>query len=146
MDIPAKINFLCSREDLYRVQLKDRDADTFLKTLRRIHTGLFSGYTAIDEERIARLGHYAVESVKEKLKSLSSGKIIEYIPKVNSAVLAINNERLTPDNLRLPEAEYAKQRERLEKRTGAMVDLLLEDESRRLSRMLSYFGEEQNNA
>ncbi len=144
VDIPSKINFLMSRDELYRIQLGDSDTDTFLKTLMRIYTGLFSGYVAIDEERIARLGRYAVPVVVEKLKSLAHKGIISYVPAISSTVLSLNFERLTPDNLRLSEAEYGRRRERVSSRVEAMIGLTQKSDAERVAAMLRYFGEEQN--
>ncbi len=144
LEVPSRISFLLSRDELYRIQLQDRDTDTFLKVLMRMYTGVFSGYVPIDEERIARHGHYAVDVVKEKLKVLASRGILTYVPHFRSPLIHFTNERLVPENLRLPQAEYDAAQERRTSRVEAMIGLLHEDEKDRIETMLAYFGEEKS--
>ena len=143
VEVPSRISFLVPRDELYRFQLQDRDADTFLKVLMRMYTGVFSGYVPIDEERIARYGHYAVDVVKEKLKALSSKRILAYVPYFRSPLIHFTYERLVPENLRLPQADYDVAKERLSSRIESMIALLHEDEKNRIETMLAYFGEEK---
>ena len=143
LEVPSRISFLLPRDELYRIQLQDRDGDTFLKVLMRMYTGVFSGYVPIDEARIARMGHYAVDVVTEKLKALASRGILAYVPHFRSPLIHFTYERLVPENLRLPQADYDAQKERHAARTEAMISLLYEDESRRVETLLAYFGEEK---
>ncbi|MBQ6437459.1 MAG: ATP-dependent DNA helicase RecQ [Bacteroidales bacterium] len=143
LEVPSRLSFLVSRDELYRFQLQDRDADTFLKVLMRMYTGVFSGYVPIDEERIARHGHYAVDVVKTKLKSLASKGIIAYVPYFRSPLIHFTYERLVPGNLRLPQADYDAAQQRLSSRTEAMINLLHEPDERRVETLLAYFGEEK---
>lgn len=142
IEIPAKIIFDIRRDELYRIQLKDRSLDTFIKLLLRLYTGLFTVYVSIDEEYIARVGRYSVDAVKAKLKNLAASKVLTYVPKIKSPMLNIVNERLLESNLRLPQSEYDK---RLALRNGhvdAMISLTTEDTECRVVRMLRYFGQE----
>ena len=143
LEVPSRLSFLVSRDELYRFQLQDRDADTFLKVLMRMYTGVFSGYVPIDEERIARHGHYAVDVVKTKLKFLASKGIIAYVPYFRSPLIHFAYERLVPENLRLPRADYDAAQQRLGSRTEAMINLLHEPDDRRAETLLAYFGEEK---
>ena len=143
LEVPSRVSFLVARDELYRFQLQDREADTFLKVLMRMYTGIFSGYVPVNEERIARLGHYAVDVVEAKLKDLSDKKILAYYPHFRSPLIHFSLERLRPENLRLPQTEYDAQKERHSARVEAMISLLYEDESNRTERMLAYFGEEK---
>ena len=143
LEVPSRLSFLVSRDELYRFQLQDRDADTFLKVLMRMYTGIFSGYVPIDEERIARHGHYAVDVVKTKLKFLASKGIIAYVPYFRSPLIHFAYERLVPENLRLPQADYDAAQQRLSSRTEAMINLLHEPDDRRVETLLAYFGEEK---
>lgn len=142
MDIPSKLNFRISRDALYRVQLTNYGLDTFIKVLMRTYTGLFSGYVAIDEERIARNGHYAVDVVKERLEALARRDIVNYIPGFKASLLHLTLERLTEDNLRLPESEYRQRVERHTSHLEAMIAVAQAPDAERVPMMLSYFGEE----
>ena len=143
LEIPSRAAFQIPRDELYRIQMQDRETDTFLKVLMRMYTGIFSGYVPIDEERIARLGHYAVDVVEQKLKMLASRGIMAYVPHFRSPLIHFTLERLRPENLRLPQSDYDARRERHEKRVEAMLSLLHEDESTRIETLLAYFGEEK---
>ncbi len=143
LEIPSRAAFQIPRDELYRIQMQDRETDTFLKVLMRMYTGIFSGYVPIDEERIARLGHYAVDVVEQKLKMLASRGILAYVPHFRSPLIHFTLERLRPENLRLPQSDYDARRERHEKRVEAMLSLLHEDESTRIETLLAYFGEEK---
>ena len=143
LEIPSRAAFQIPRDELYRIQMQDRETDTFLKVLMRMYTGIFSGYVPIDEERIARLGHYAVDVVEQKFKMLASRGIMAYVPHFRSPLIHFTLERLRPENLRLPQSDYDARRERHEKRVEAMLSLLHEDESTRIETLLAYFGEEK---
>ena len=143
LEIPSKIIFTVPRDELYRIQLGSKDTDTFVKSLMRMYSGLFTQYVPIDEERIARNGRYAVDVVKLKLKNLAARNIIKYVPRIKSPMIEFATERLYAANLRLPASEY---KERLERRTShvdAMVDLIRDDSSCRVMRLLKYFGQEE---
>lgn len=140
LEIPPKISFLVKRDELYRVQLADKDMDNFVKLLMRMYTGLFSGYVPINEEKIARVGRYAVDVVILRLKALASQNVIAYVPTIKSSLINFVNERLTDDNLRLPESEYRERVERQSCRIEAMIELLHTDEEHRVARMMEYFG------
>ncbi|MBR6269148.1 MAG: RecQ family ATP-dependent DNA helicase [Bacteroidales bacterium] len=143
IDIPSKLSIPISRDALYQVQVEDADMDSLLKVLMRMYPGIFSGYLSIDEQRIARVGHYAVDVVKERLQRLSNKQLVSYIPRFTATLITFSGERLLEDNLRLPQSEYDERLERRERRLNAMVDLVEDDSSCRVERMLRYFGQEE---
>ncbi|MBR5056193.1 MAG: RecQ family zinc-binding domain-containing protein [Bacteroidales bacterium] len=116
--------------------------DSLLRVVMRMYPGIFSGMMSIDEERIARVGHYAVDVVKERLKTLAKRQIVSYIPRFTATLITFGGERLTEDNLRLPQAEYDERLECRERRLDAIIDLVEDDSSCRVERMLRYFGQE----
>ena len=142
LEIPSRMRFAISRDSLYKVQMNDRELDTFIKVIMRIYTGVFNGYVSIDEERIARLGHYAVDVVKERLKQLAGMHVVVYIPRFRATLLNLSGERLTEDNFRLPQSEYDERVSRHRNRLEAMIELCEDDSECRVTRMLHYFGQE----
>ena len=142
LEIPSRMRFAISRDSLYKVQMNDRELDTFIKAIMRIYTGVFNGYVSIDEERIARLGHYAVDVVKERLKQLAGMHVVDYIPRFRATLLNLSGERLTEDNFRLPQSEYDERVSRHRNRLEAMIELCEDDSECRVTRMLHYFGQE----
>jgi ATP-dependent DNA helicase RecQ len=144
LEIPSKVRFDVSRDELYKVQLGSNEMDTFVKVLLRMYTGIFSDYVTIDEEKIARVGRYAVDAVKAKLISLSNRHVMSYVPKFRSPILTFYNERLYEKNLRLPESEY---KEKVEHRTAgvnAMISLVTDNSTCRSVSLLRYFGQEES--
>ena len=142
VQIPAKIQFTVSRDDLYRVQLGNAETDAFVKLLLRMYTGLFTEYVPIDEENIAKAGRYAPAVVEEKLKSLSRRQLLKYIPAINAPVLNLHYERLDDRNLRLPQSEYDERVARRSCRLEALVNLVENDRECRCLQMYRYFGQE----
>lgn len=141
--VPAKLEFICSRDELYRIQLKSRDLDTFIKLILRLYPGIFTSYVPIDVEKMARVGRYPAEEVTGKLKRLSQLQVLKYIPEINSPLISFANERLYEKNLRLPQKDYDDRLERAVSRMGAMVSLVQDDSECRCVRMYRYFGQEK---
>ena len=144
LDIPSKISITVSRDELYGIQLGSTEVDAFLKVLRRMYEGLYSGYVTIDEERIAAVGKYSVLAVEKKLKWLAARNVIRYIPKVKSPVLYLATERLYPENLRLDKKEYDDRVERSAKRHRAISDYAQNDDRCRSQMLLEYFGQKSS--
>lgn len=142
VEIPAKLQFIVGRDQLYRIQLGSPDMDTFVKLLLRMYTGLFSEYVSIDVEKIAIKGHYAPEVVKEHLKRLSRMDVVKYIPQINSPMLNIVNERLVEKNLRLPKEDYDRRVGLFRERLEAMIDVAQDSTECRSVKLVRYFGEE----
>ena len=143
VDIPSKLNIAVARDALYQVQVEDPDMDSLLKVVMRMYPGIFSGYLSIDEERIARIGHFAVDVVKERLVRLAKKQLVRYIPRFTATLITFAGERLTEDNLRLPQSEYEERLSRRERRVQAMTDLVEDDSQCRVERLLRYFGQEE---
>ena len=142
LQIPAKIQFVISRDDLYRIQLGDDDIDRFVKLLLRMYTGIFSEYVPVDEEKIARAGRYAPDVVVENPRQLSRRQLLKYIPAINAPMICLNYERLDEKNLRLPQSEYDERVGRRSKRLEALIDLVENDGECRCMQMYRYFGQE----
>ena len=142
LQIPAKIQFTVSRDELYRIQLGSDDTDRFVKLLLRMYTGLFTEYVPVDEQKIARAGRYAPDVVVEKLRSLARRQVLKYIPAIHAPMLCLNFERLDDKNLRLPQSEYDERVARRMGRLEALVDLVQDDKTCRCIRMYRYFGQE----
>lgn len=141
LQIPAKIQFVVSRDELYRIQLGNDDIDRFVKLLLRMYTGVFSEYVPIDEEKLARTGRYAPDVVVEKLRQLARRQLLKYIPAINAPMICLNYERLDEKNLRLPQSEYDERVGRRSKRLEALIGLVENDSECRCLQMYRYFGQ-----
>ena len=141
LQIPAKMQFVVSRDELYRIQLGNADTDRFVKLLLRMYTGLFTEYVPVDIERIARAGRYAPAVVEEKLRELARRQILQYIPAINAPMLTLHTERLVPQNLRLPQQDYDERLRRRTERLDAFIDVVENDTECRCKQMYRYFGQ-----
>lgn len=146
IDNPTRIMFSVDRDALYNIQLSDKRMDTFLKALMRTWPGLFSHLVSIDEEYLARLTLDSVHGVKSKLLYLSRNRILVYVPRKRSPLIHFSNERLTPGNLCLSEADYQKRKLAYRERMDAVLEYVRAGENGACgcrSIMLSeYFGQD----
>jgi len=150
VDNPSRMMFSVSRDSLYRVQLRDRNLDTFIKALMRIYPALFSVLVSIDEEFIAKVIKDSAVKVREMLLQLSREHLITYIPRVRSPLITFTTERLTPDNLYLSRKQYNERKDTYKEKADAVLDYIspLADSSEgnhpcRSLRLTAYFGQSE---
>ncbi len=150
VDNPSRMMFTVNRDALYRVQLRDRNLDTFIKALMRIYPALFSVLVAIDEDFIARVIKDSAVKVKEMLLQLSREHLITYIPRVRSPLITFTTERLTPENLYLSAKTYNDRKDTYKRKVDAVLDYIspVADSSDghlpcRSLRLTAYFGQKE---
>lgn len=141
IDNPSRIAFIVNRDELYKVQLNDVELDTFIKSLLRLYTALFSRLTAIDEEYIAKVTFDSVEGVKDKLKRLSKMRVINYIPRVRTPLIIMNYERLLESNFYLSPGRYTERKEMFKQRIEAIIGFARNDTVCRSRQLIEYFGQ-----
>ncbi len=139
---PSKVHFTINREELYKYQVANQKFDNFIKLILRMYTGLFSSYSAIDEEQIAKKAHTSPEVVYDYLKKLSEQGIIKYIPQRKVPFIIFMSERLSANNLRISKEHYDLRKKRYEKRGKAVLAYAENKERCRSQILLSYFGED----
>lgn len=141
IDNPTRIGFRVGRDDLYKIQLSDEHYDTFVKALMRIYPGLFSGLVAIDEAYVAKVTRLSERAVKQNLLNLSRAKVLQYIPRAQSPLIRLANERLTPDNLCLFPKMYEQRKAMFRERAEAMRNYISGTSCRSMA-LCSYFGQD----
>lgn len=144
LQIPAKLMFTVSRDELYRIQLGSADTDSFVKVLLRMYPGIFSEYVPINLNTIGRVGSYAPEVVNDKLRQLARKGILKYIPVINSPMMTLNYERLDEKNLRLPQSEYNERLLRRQTRLDAMINYVEDSSICRSRQLLGYFNQSES--
>ncbi len=138
---PSKIHFTVSREDLYRFQVANEAFDGFIKLLLRTYSGVFSGFSAIDEEFLARKTSSSRDLVYQYLVRLSKLKIIRYIPRRKSPLIIMNTERLDEQSLYISSSNYFERKERYLSKIRSVCSYASESGRCRSVILLSYFGE-----
>ena len=141
IDNPTRIMFTVSREELYRIQINHEELENFIRILLRLYTGLFSEFVAIDEEYIAHLSGYTTEYIGNAFKRLGQLRVISYIPRKQSPLLILNEERLTPDNLRISPDSYANRKKNAFHRLESVFEYIERTDKCRSLILQNYFGE-----
>lgn len=138
----SRVKILADREELYNIRLEGPVSDSVVLQLLRLYPGLFTDYVYINEERIAREGHIEMTSLLESLLALGRQKVISYIPRRRTPLLYIPTAREEARSVVIGKTVYEERKEVLSQRIEAMIDYACNGRGCRVSRMLSYFGEE----
>jgi ATP-dependent DNA helicase RecQ len=142
-DDPSRVLFMSSKEDLYRYQVENAEADKILRIILRSYSGVFTDFTRISENEIARRSGIDSPKVTDLLTRMQKLGILEYLPHKTSPQLIFNIERLNPADISLSKTFYSQRK----KEAFAMLDSIIRyatSENDCRSRMLvSYFGEKK---
>lgn len=140
-DHPARVMFIVSRDNLYRLRVERQDLDNFLRVLLRMYNGLFTEFRSVNEQEIAAVSGYTVDKVKELFKTLWQLRVIRYIPARRTPLLYFPQERLPVEDVYIAPTTYKIRKElaatRYEK-IFAYADNVSECRSAWIQR---YFGE-----
>jgi len=139
---PSRIFFITGRDELYRFQVANAQFDSFIKLLLRSCSGVFSGFVAIDEEFLARKASVSRDLVYQYLTSLSSQKIIQYVPAKKTPLIVFITERMDENSLYLSTSSYRERKKRYEERLYNMLDYASSKNRCRSRLLLAYFGED----
>ena len=141
LNSPSRVMFIVNRDDLYKIQVVNKELDVFIKIILRAYTGLFTNFTNIDEAYLAKFGNTTVEVIKEYLIKLSRERLISYIPQRRTPLLILNENRLEEANVRISPENYAFRKERYLNRMNSMINYASTTSKCRSQILLSYFGE-----
>ncbi|MFO7940775.1 MAG: ATP-dependent DNA helicase RecQ [Bacteroidales bacterium] len=140
-DMQAKVYFAIPRDELYKYQVKNAHYDAFIKLLLRSYSGMFSEFTPIDEEVLAKRANTSVEVIYEYLNRLKNHNIIYYVPKRDTPIITFLEERLEPRSVSVSQMHYQTRKERYLKRSDAMLGYVQPEIVCRSQYLLNYFGE-----
>jgi len=138
---PSKVFFSISRDDLYKYQVANKQFDNFIKLILRLYAGLFSGFTAIDEEYLAKKAGAKVDLIYSYLEKLHQHKVIKYVPQRKIPFIIFPSERLDEKSLSISKENYKERKDRYLSRTNAMLMYAESTAKCRSQILLSYFGE-----
>lgn len=137
----SKIMFICQQDELYKFQVANKKFDPFIKLLLRTYTGLFSVYTNIDEEIIARKTNSKVDIIYDYLQKLDQAGIIKYIPQRKLPFIIYTEERLEEKNLRITKENYEIRKEIYDKKLNSVINYASSTNKCRSQLLLEYFDE-----
>ena len=140
----ARVMFILSRDQLYRLQELEPNEDRIITALLRNYGGLFVDYGFIDEALIAHETGLNKPTVYMTLKGLSQKHIIRFIPQKQTPYIRYMQRREDAEHLMFPPAVYDDLKQRYDNRIHAMISYVLTDDQCRSRQLLHYFGEEND--
>ena len=141
IDSPSRVYFIVSRDDLYKFQVANASFDGFIKLLLRSYTGLFTGYTAIEEQLLAKRAGIEADIVFSFLNRLKTLKIIDYIPQKITPYIIYTKERVSIERISISKENYDFRKKDYIGRIESVINYLTNTSVCRSRFLLDYFGE-----
>ncbi|MCF8359929.1 MAG: RecQ family ATP-dependent DNA helicase [Prolixibacteraceae bacterium] len=141
LERPSIVHFRVNREDLYKFQVANSKFDSFVKLLLRSYTGMFSEYTAINEDLLAKRAGTTREVIYKYLIYLDAHKIIHYIPQKDCPFIIYTRERVELARLKISKENYTERKKRYEKQVESVIGYATSSSVCRSASLLAYFGE-----
>jgi len=138
---PSRVMFVIQRDKLYEFQVANKNHDVFIKLLLRSYTGLFTNFTPISEEVLAKRSQTTPKVIYEYLKTLQNLQILKYIPRKNKPQVVYMEERLPVDNLLFDVKSYKFRKSRYKSRIEAVTHYAETTAKCRSQILLEYFGQ-----
>ena len=138
---PSMVHFRVNRDDLYRFQVANSDFDAFIKLLLRSYTGMFTDYRPINEALLAKRALISNEAVYKYLSTLSSQKIIHYIPQKDTPFIVYTRERLDVTKLVISKENYTLRKDQYQKQVDAILNYASSNSICRNQLLLNYFDD-----
>ena len=143
-DTKARVLFLLTREELYRLNEVGPKEQAVITSLLRNYGGLFADYCYIDEAFIAQQTNMNHHQVYVVLKTLNQQRIISFIPRSKVPQITYKTRRMPTDEIYLSHAVYEERLEQYKERIQQMIAYASNEEVCRSRQLLRYFGEERS--
>ena len=140
-DHQARVRFLVSRDDLYRLHQVSPDEERVIVSLLRNYGGLFADYGYIDEGIVARQAGLTQPQTYDILKSLSQRHLISFIPRKQVPYIRYLQRREDQASIRLSREVYEDRQEQYRLRIQSMLHYAQSTDTCRSRLLLRYFGE-----
>ncbi|MGL4908487.1 MAG: RecQ family ATP-dependent DNA helicase [Bacteroidales bacterium] len=141
VDKHARLMFLASKEDLYKIQVFKPELDLIVKAFLRAYVGLFTQYVNIDELYIAKALKLTPAHIYDALRQLAKRKAVAYIPRKQTPTIIFTDNRLDDKNLRITKENYIDRQMRYTQRSQQMLHYASSTTKCRSQQLLAYFGE-----
>ena len=140
---PSRIYIKTNKESLYRFQVENAFFDPFIKTLLRSYSGIFSEFTPIREEDLAKRNNLSTDKVIEMLDKLAKLQVIDYLPRTENPRIVLTENRIESKDLTLSPEYYKDRLKAATQRTEAMIHYTESTHKCRSQALLFYFGEKE---
>ena len=140
-DNQARVRFLVTRDDLYRLRGDSPNEERVIIALLRNYGGLFADYGFIDESMIANQCGMKSHEVYQTLKGLSEKHILHFIPRKQVPYIRYMQRREDSEHVQLSKEVYEKRLTQYKERIEAMLRYAKDNSRCRSRQLLEYFGE-----
>ena len=140
-DYKSRLKFLATKEELYRIQNSDSEAEAVMQAILRHYTGVFADYVYIEETLLSGLTGLKNDLVYGILKRLNSNRVVSYIPGRRTPTITFTCPRVDTERIHLSPMVYEDRKKEYAKRIGRMIDYVSETNICRSKMLLAYFGE-----
>jgi len=141
VDNYSRILFTVRRDDLYKIQLRNSELDTFIKLILRSYTGVFTDFVNIDEALLARRSNMTGDFIYQQFKLLAQMKIIDYIPQKKTPVIIFETERLDTNRIHMSGEIFQERKVKYQQQVDSVIDYAINDNKCRSVALLEYFGQ-----
>jgi ATP-dependent DNA helicase RecQ len=138
---PSKILILLKNEELYRFYVASPAYENFLKTILRSYTGLFSDFTRIDENEIAKRLKSTPDEVSKMFKKLHQLRVLHYEARNTKPRVTFLHGRLDIRDIIISPENYQERKTYATHRIKAIKSYVTAQNKCRSIILLEYFGE-----
>ena len=139
-DHEARVKFLITRDDLYRLEHVSPEEDKVIVSLLRCYGGLFADYGYIDESLVAQQAGLSQPACYDILKS--QRHLISFIPRRQVPYIRYCQRREDAEHIVLPANIYEARKQQYTQRIQAMTAYAASTDRCRSRMLLEYFGEQ----
>ena len=143
-DASARVLFLLSRNELYRLENNSPHEERVITALLRCYGGLSTDYSYIDESLVAQQAGLTTQQTYLCLKALSTRRIIHFIPRRKTPYITYLVNREEEERLIIPHEVYEVRKEQFSQRINAVQMYAENDNVCRSRQLLRYFGESRS--
>ena len=140
-ELQSKLLITIDKEELYRFQMSNNDANNILSVMLRLYGGLFTDYTSISETLIANRCGMSETQVCNQLRELNRLQMIDYQPKMLRPPIVFCSQRIDIKDLHISDKNYKELKDSAWKRRKALIDYATNNSECRSQQLLRYFGE-----
>lgn len=138
---PARLHISVNKSELYNFQVQNPALDHFIKVLLRSYAGLFEGYVAINDFKIARAARMDVANVKRDLEKLHKLQLVDFIPTSGLPRILFLQPRTDTRFLTITKENYEKLKKQARLRIESVIDFVRDTNTCRSRKILQYFNE-----
>ena len=137
----SKMYIKTDKESLYRFQVANGKFDPLIKTILRSYSGVFTEFTNINENDLARRANISPEEVSKLLSLLEKQQILDYIPRSDKPKIIFSQNRVETEHLTLSAGNYRILMKDAQQRLEAVIHYAESSHKCRSQILLEYFGE-----